>query len=460
MKYKHRSKKLIADLYTPVGCYLKLRQKYHQVLLLESSDYSSKQNSRSYIFFNPQEGIQILDNQIFKYNKGDKKYYTKDSNQVLEELKSFTKNIQVDNKNIDHTIVGYSNYESIEYFETIKLNRSKAKDDVPTMRYDFYRYMIIIDHYHDNMEIHEYNLSNQKSELNSIELLLNYKDVQTFDFKLTGEEKSNIDDEKYISNIRTAKSHLQNGDIFQIVLSRSFQQSFSGDVFNVYRTLRTINPSPYLYFFDYGSYKIFGSSPEAQVSIKGNKAEIHPIAGTFKRSGDQKIDAERAEELKADPKENAEHVMLVDLARNDLSKHSKNVYVKKYKEIQYFSHVIHLTSIVEGTLNEGTNALDIYADTFPAGTLTGTPKYKAMEIIDKLETTSRGFYGGAIGMIGLSGNINQAILIRSFIAKGKLLRYQSGAGIVIDSDEKNELQEVHNKLAALKVALKKAEEIS
>lgn len=460
MKYKHRSKQLIADLYTPVGCYLKLRQKYHQVLLLESSDYSSKQNSRSYIFFNPQEGIQINGNQVFRYSQEEKKYYNKDSDQVLEELKCFVKEISVDNNKEDNSIVGYSNYESIEYFDTIRLNRSKSKDDVPTMRYDFYKYMIVIDHYHDQMEIHEYSLENETSQLDSIALLLNYKDVQTFDFQLIGEEKSNIDDERYISNIRTAKSHLQNGDIFQIVLSRSFQQSYTGDVFNVYRTLRTINPSPYLYFFDYGSYKIFGSSPEAQVSINGNKAEIHPIAGTFRRSGDQQIDAERAKYLKADPKENAEHVMLVDLARNDLSKHSKNVYVKKYKEIQYFSHVIHLTSIVEGTLKEGTNALDIYADTFPAGTLTGTPKYRAMEIIDELETTSRGFYGGAIGMIGLSGNINQAILIRSFIAKEHMLRYQSGAGIVIDSDEQNELQEVHNKLAALKVALKKAEEIN
>lgn len=459
MKYIRQSQKIISDLYTPVGCFLRLRQKYHQVLLLESSDYSSKENSKSFICFKPLEGIEVKGTQIKKYNQTEQYSYDKPEPEILNELKEFVNDIKVADGGDMHSVFGYSCYESVEYFDTLQFDKSKITDAIPTMKYDFYKYMIVIDHYYDQMEIHEYLEDGEPSSINNIIQMLNYKDVQTFSFNTDGQESSNIEDEHYKSNIRQAKSHLQNGDIFQVVLSRRYEQSYSGDVFNVYRSLRSINPSPYLYFFDYGGYKIFGSSPEAQISISETTAEIHPIAGTFKRTGDTLLDIEKAAELREDAKENAEHVMLVDLARNDLSKHTTNVHIKKYQEIQYFSHVIHLTSVVEGTLRSREDALEIYADTFPAGTLSGAPKYKAMQIIDKLETTGRGFYGGAIGMIGLNGNINQAILIRSFLAMNKKLRYQAGAGIVIDSNEESELQEVNNKLAALKAAIKQAESI-
>jgi len=459
MKYIRQSQKIISDLYTPVGCFLRLRQKYHQVLLLESSDYSSKENSKSFICFKPLEGIEVKGTLIKKYNQTKQYSYDKPEPEILNELKEFVNDINVSDGGDMHSVFGYSCYESVEYFDTLQFDKSKITDAIPTMKYDFYKYMIVIDHYYDQMEIHEYLEDGEPSSINNIIQMLNYKDVQTFSFNTDGQESSNIEDEHYKSNIRQAKSHLQNGDIFQVVLSRRYEQSYSGDVFNVYRSLRSINPSPYLYFFDYGGYKIFGSSPEAQISISETTAEIHPIAGTFKRTGDTLLDIEKAAELREDAKENAEHVMLVDLARNDLSKHTTNVHIKKYQEIQYFSHVIHLTSVVEGTLRSREDALEIYADTFPAGTLSGAPKYKAMQIIDKLETTGRGFYGGAIGMIGLNGNINQAILIRSFLAMNKKLRYQAGAGIVIDSNEESELQEVNNKLAALKAAIKQAESI-
>jgi len=427
--------------------------------LLESSDYSSKENSKSFICFKPLEGIEVKGTQIKKYNQTEQYSYDKPEPEILNELKEFVNDIKVADGGDMHSVFGYSCYESVEYFDTLQFDKSKITDAIPTMKYDFYKYMIVIDHYYDQMEIHEYLEDGEPSSINNIIQMLNYKDVQTFSFNTDGQESSNIEDEHYKSNIRQAKSHLQNGDIFQVVLSRRYEQSYSGDVFNVYRSLRSINPSPYLYFFDYGGYKIFGSSPEAQISISETTAEIHPIAGTFKRTGDTLLDIEKAAELREDAKENAEHVMLVDLARNDLSKHTTNVHIKKYQEIQYFSHVIHLTSVVEGTLRSREDALEIYADTFPAGTLSGAPKYKAMQIIDKLETTGRGFYGGAIGMIGLNGNINQAILIRSFLAMNKKLRYQAGAGIVIDSNEESELQEVNNKLAALKAAIKQAESI-
>ena len=427
--------------------------------MLESSDYSSKENSKSFICFKPLEGIEVKGTQIKKYNQTEQYSYDKPEPEILNELKEFVNDIKVADGGDMHSVFGYSCYESVEYFDTLQFDKSKITDAIPTMKYDFYKYMIVIDHYYDQMEIHEYLEDGEPSSINNIIQMLNYKDVQTFSFNTDGQESSNIEDEHYKSNIRQAKSHLQNGDIFQVVLSRRYEQSYSGDVFNVYRSLRSINPSPYLYFFDYGGYKIFGSSPEAQISISETTAEIHPIAGTFKRTGDTLLDIEKAAELREDAKENAEHVMLVDLARNDLSKHTTNVHIKKYQEIQYFSHVIHLTSVVEGTLRSREDALEIYADTFPAGTLSGAPKYKAMQIIDKLETTGRGFYGGAIGMIGLNGNINQAILIRSFLAMNKKLRYQAGAGIVIDSNEESELQEVNNKLAALKAAIKQAESI-
>lgn len=448
MKYRLKTKELLSDLYTPVGSYLKLRQEYHQILLLESSDYSSKENSRSFLCFNALEGICLSDNSDKKTTKP-----------AISQIKEFLSKIEIEDSNINHGVFGYSCYESVEFFETIKFDNTKKRQEVPTMRYDFYKYTIVFDHFHNKLEIREYLKANEESQIDKIIQLLNHQDIQTFDFGLNGKETCNISESKYIDNIIKAKEHLQRGDIFQVVLSRGFQQAYTGDVINVYRQLRSINPSPYLYFFDYGNYRIFGSSPEAQIVVKNQKAEIHPIAGTFRRSGQFDKDLLRAEALKNDPKENAEHVMLVDLARNDLSKHAHNVHVKKYKEVQFFSHVIHLTSIVEGTLDNNTDGITIYGDTFPAGTLSGAPKYKAMQIIDKLETTQRGIYGGAIGMIGLNGDINHAILIRSFLAMNNKLSYQAGAGIVMDSDPKSELQEVNNKLEALKKAIQSAEKI-
>ncbi len=460
MIYTYKETILLSDLYTPVGCYLKLRQKYHQILLLESSDYSSKENSRSFLCLQPLEKIELdRESRLSITNQSGKTTEKIDAQAFIPALNRFKDNIQCVPSGDTVGLFGYTFYEAIQYFDSIPLDKNKEAYDLPIARYELYRFTISFDHHHNELKIIELIPDGEESQTQNLLELLNYKDHQTYRFRCTGEEESNISPDQYKDNIRTAKEHLQRGDIFQIVLSRRFSQKYTGDTFNVYRTLRSINPSPYLYYFEYGDYRIFGSSPEAQLVINDTTAEIHPIAGTFRRTGDQKIDEEKAEELKEDPKENAEHVMLVDLARNDLSKHAHSVTVKKYKEVQYFSHVIHLTSLVEGKLRDKTEALNIYADTFPAGTLSGAPKYRAMEIIDNLETTHRGYYGGAIGMIGLGGNINHAILIRSFLAYKNTLYYQAGAGIVMDSDPASELQEVNNKLGALKLAIKKAEEI-
>ena len=279
----------------------------------------------------------------------------------------------------------------------------------------------------------------------------------TFNFNCIDKPKSNLTDDDYKKMVNQAKAHCQRGDVFQLVLSRRFQQKFNGDEFNVYRALRSVNPSPYLFYFDYGDFKIFGSSPEAQLVVQNNKAEIHPIAGTFKRTGNDQKDADSALKLSKDPKENAEHVMLVDLARNDLSRNGSNVKVETYKEIQYFSHVIHLVSKVTAQLKANSSSLQVAADTFPAGTLSGAPKPKALELIEKYENLNRNTYGGAIGVIDFKGNYNHAIIIRSFLSKNHELFYQAGAGIVADSTPENELQEVFNKLGALNKALKFAE---
>ena len=456
MKYRRIEKTILGDLYTPVGTFMKLRQKYHQLLLLESSDYASKENSQSFICFEELEGIELNGNNLSIYNPNTKHKKEISNHQLIPELKTLISNIEVDQKPAQSGVFGFSTYDSIAYFEDISINLEKSENETPILKYDFYRFNLIFDHFYDKLTVVEYLGEGQESRIEEILDLINYQDNLSFKFDLQGEETSNITDNTFKENVRTAKQHLKRGDIFQVVLSRSFKQSYSGDVFNVYRSLRSVNPSPYLYYFDYGSYRIFGSSPEAELVVADRKAEIHPIAGTFRRTGDINIDLAKAEQLRKDPKENAEHVMLVDLARNDLSKHAKDVVVKKYKETQFFSHVIHLTSVVEGTLSSDEQSIDVFADTFPAGTLSGAPKYKAMQIIDRLEPTKRGFYGGAIGFFSLKGDLNHAILIRSFLAKNNVLRYQAGAGIVIDSDEEMELKEVNNKLAALKSAIQKS----
>lgn len=354
-------------------------------------------------------------------------------------------------------LYGYTTYDSVQYFETIKLKNPPAPSAIPFMQYSFYRFIIAINHFNDEMILIENVEAGTQSRISEIETIIDAQTFNTQDFEIVGNESSNCTDDDFKGYVSKAKSHCKRGDVFQLVLSRQFQQSFKGDEFNVYRALRSINPSPYLFYFDYGSFKLMGSSPEAQIKVDAGKAIINPIAGTFRRTGDMAEDIKLGKILSEDKKETAEHVMLVDLARNDLSKHADNVTVEVFKEVQFFSHVIHLVSTVQGQIKG--DPIKIVGDTFPAGTLSGAPKYKAMELIDRYENQQRGFYGGAVGIIGLNGSVNLAIAIRSFVSKQNKLYYQAGAGIVIHSDEEKELQEVNNKLAALKKALILAEKI-
>ncbi len=457
-------RKRLADTITPVSIYLQIRDRFANPILLESSDYHGQENSYSFICFNPLATFSFSDGKVTEtFPEDSHDYEVTEEVQLVDHLRTFGNKFSVPEDNLKFSsngLFGYIQYDTVAYFEDIKLGNTKASE-VPMMHYSMYQNIIVVDHYKNECHLFEHQVEGQEKEsnLDEIEVLLNKKNIPAYSFSADDEETSNYTDEEFLKILDQGRDHCYKGDVFQIVLSRRFETGFKGDEFNVYRALRSVNPSPYLFYFDYGSFKVFGSSPEAQIVVNNKKATIYPIAGTFRRTGNDAEDAELARKLYDDPKENSEHVMLVDLARNDLSRSSVEVNVDVFKEIQYYSHVIHLVSKVTGQLPMDANPLQLVADTFPAGTLSGAPKYKAMQLIDELENISREFYGGAIGFLGFKGDFNHAILIRSFVSKENKLRFQAGAGVVAKSNIPSELQEVSNKLEALRVALRMAEKI-
>ncbi len=454
-------KQILADTITPVSIYLKIRDKFPNSLLLESSDYHTADNSFSYICCNPIASIKIENGSITSHypdGNSEETIITASTNipKYIEEFASQFQQEKSPFKFITNGLFGYMSYDSVQYFEKITIAKKENDLEIPELYYAVYQNIIAINHFKNEAYLFCHSIDN-KNNISEIEQILQIKSFASYTFSKIGNCLSNLSDDEFKTNVTLAKKHCHRGDVFQLVLSKRFSQAFKGDEFNVYRALRNINPSPYLFFFDYGNFKIFGSSPEAQLIIKDKLAEIHPIAGTFKRTGNDENDAESAKKLAEDAKENSEHVMLVDLARNDLSRNCSNVKVEKYKEIQFFSHVIHLVSKVTGKLKG--SSMQLVANTFPAGTLSGAPKHKAMQLIEKIENTNRTFYGGAIGFMDFDGNFNHAILIRTFLSKNHQLHFQAGAGIVESSTEENELQEVYNKLGALNKALELAEKI-
>ena len=456
-------KKILADTLTPVSAYLKIRDVFPHSLLLESSDYHANNKNFSYICCNPIASITLKNKQLTIHYPNEKVL-----NEILDEnadiaqrIDQFSQQFKSEDypfKFISNGLFGYIAHDAVEFFENLKLNKEKKSLEIPDIHYAVYQNIIAISLF--NHEAHLFShLYQGDHNLKEIEQLLQAKNSTQFNFEKVGEKTSNLTDKEFIEFVNKGKQHCYRGDVFQLVLSRRFSQKFKGDEFNVYRTLRSVNPSPYLFFFDYGDFKIFGSSPEAQIIVNQGKAEIHPIAGTFKRTGNDEEDERAALELSKDPKENSEHVMLVDLARNDLSRNGSNVKIEKNREVQFFSHVIHLVSKVTCKIKEAAKTFQIVVDTFPAGTLSGAPKYNALKLIDRYEKTKRNFYGGAIGYMDFNGNFNHAIIIRSFLSKNRELHYQAGAGIVADSVPEKELEEVYNKLGALDKALSLAEEI-
>ena len=453
------SKRMLADVYTPVSIYLRLRDRFRDTILLESTDAHVAENSYSFICINAIGGIEVRDSKTIelKYPNQDPIKKEVAGSQIDDQLWSYMQGYQVlphahKETNFAQGLFGYTSFDAIPLFETISFSESK-NTNIPLIRYRLYQYVIVFDHYKDELFICQNLLASEEADTSLIESLIRNKDVPQFPFNPVGEERSNVTDGAYKAMVEKGIQHCLRGDVFQIVLSRRFEQSFKGDEFNVYRALRSVNPSPYLFFFDYGDYKLMGSSPEAQLIVRNNKAVMHPIAGTFKRTGNDEEDKGLSAKLLEDAKENAEHVMLVDLARNDLSRSCTAVTVSQFKQVKFYSHVIHLVSEVVGTLGADANPFSVLAQTFPAGTLSGAPKFKALEIIDGLEPTARGYYGGAIGFVGFNGDFNHAIMIRSFLSKDNTLYYQAGAGVVVSSNPESELQEVNNKLNALKRAV-------
>ena len=477
--YTTTSKTILADLYTPVGVYMRLRDLYPQSALMESSDYHDSNNSRSFIGINPMASVAIghgmatityPDGSTFQHEVNKAYRSDKAIHQLIDHIQ-----VSGDDAKICG-LFGYTSFNAVRYFEDIPVkDETQAKNDAPDLLYILYKVVIVFDHFNNTLKIVSLEESGKQKEegdnaaIDKIMLAMNKANVKAYDFHPVGDVRSTLTDEEHKANIRRGIKHCLRGDVFQIVLSRRFIQRYEGDDFKLYRALRSINPSPYLFYFDFGGFRIFGSSPETHCRIEPTpntqhptptfRAYIDPIAGTTKRTGDAEADRKGAEYLRNDPKENAEHVMLVDLARNDLSRNCHGVKVDFYKDLQYYSHVIHLVSRVSGELDNGADPIKAFIDTFPAGTLSGAPKIRAMQLISEYEPHNRGAYGGCIGYIGLDGSLNQAITIRTFVSRNGELWFQAGGGIVAKSDEEYELQEVNNKLGALRKAILQAEKL-
>lgn len=461
--YHTKSKSILADLYTPVSAYMRVRDNYTMSALMESSDYHGNDKSRSFIGINPLASVAISHGKaICKMPDGStKETAISEKYRVDNAINDFLKEIKVEGEDSNCCgLYGYTAFNAVRYFENIPVkDTTLAKNDAPDMMYVLYKTIILFDHFNNQIKIIEMLADGEKDGIEQIEKNLNKTNIQAYGFHPVGETTSTLTDEEHKANIRKGIKNCLRGDVFQIVLSRRFIQKFEGDDFKLYRALRSINPSPYLFYFDFGGFHIFGSSPETHCRIENGKAFIDPIAGTTKRTGDEEQDKKNAQFLRNDPKENAEHVMLVDLARNDLSRNCHGVKVDFYKDMQFYSHVIHLVSRVSGDLNAGADPIKAFIDTFPAGTLSGAPKVRAMQLISEYEPHNRGAYGGCIGYIGLNGNLNQAITIRSFVSRNGELWFQAGSGIVAKSNDEYELQEVNSKLGALKKAIDMAEDM-
>lgn len=459
IKLNTYTKKIYADQITPISAYLTIRGLFSASFLLESSEIDDKQNARSIICAKPIAGFSLQKQEITThFNHNYKIKPLTEPFNLKEELKQFTNSFEVEkNKAEINGFFGFQSFEAIRYFETKKANLCKKIDQsIPIVDYRLFQYVICFNHFNNEITFVE-NTTNTSSTLEKLATDVLTKKSIPYKFYIDKEETAFNTEQEFINNVKKAQQHCKIGNVFQMVLSRKFKIGYKGDEFNVYRALRHINPSPYLFYFDYGFFKIFGSSPEAQLRISNNEAFINPIAGTFKRTGIKNEDEQLGKKLLNDKKETAEHAMLVDLARNDLNRHCTNVEVSEYKTIKFFSHVVHMVSTVKGKLSKKANAIDVLADTFPAGTLSGAPKIKAIQLLTEIENDPRSFYGGSIGFIDFNGDINQAIIIRSFLAKNNQLIYRAGAGVVLKSNPENELQEVNNKLAALRNAIKEAE---
>ena len=458
-----RRKQTLADTVTPVGLYLRLRDRFPEAVLLEGADNAEGKNGSSFIGLQPQAEIVVEGGKVrYAVTGGVRAEASIGDVEVLAWLDGFRKMFAFAGSD-DHAaglgLIGYMGYDAVQMFEPKAFVDKKPTGSLPLLRFRMYRYLLVFNYLKHTLELVELTLPGQTPDFSVIETLIQHKDIPQFKFKTTGEEAANMSDADYLDTVKKGMAHCRRGDVFQVVLSRGFSQAFTGDEFNVYRALRSINPSPYMFFADYGAYRLFGSSPEAQLIVNQGKAVLHPIAGTYQKTGDETVDHAAEQALLIDPKENAEHIMLVDLARNDLSRHARQVQVESFREVHRYSHVIHLVSKVTGMVGVEASPFTLLADTFPAGTLSGAPKVRAMQIIQENEPTPREWYGGAIGLMEFDGGVNMAIMIRSFLSRAQKLHYQAGAGIVVGSSPESECLEIKHKLRALRTAITLAEKL-
>ena len=458
---------VLADYMTPIRIFQALRNEGTTCFMLESVENKDQWGRYSFIGVNPKSKIKIYGDQLEVDGKtckeSDPMEYLKD------QMEKFQSPVMEDFPKLTGGLIGYFGYDMIRHVE--KRLQNVPEDDLCMPESHLCRYdeIIVYDHLAGKVVIIQNiqrgeNIKKQYQQMEDRAQLLLKKMERPVSLQkdyFVGEDvkvSSNLTKEEYEEAVRKAKKYIRNGDIFQVVLSQRFEVEAQVDPFDVYRCLRTSNPSPYLYFFDFGDYQVVGASPEKLVSVIGNVVETKPIAGTVKRGSTPEEDDMLVKQLVHDPKERAEHTMLVDLGRNDVGKVSKfgTVQVKNFMTVEKYSKVTHLVSDVQGELREDRTALDALMSVLPAGTLSGAPKVRAMEIIDELEGKKRGVYGGTVGYLGFDGNIDTCIAIRTVVFKGGKGYVQAGAGIVADSIPEKEYAETNNKALAVIQAIREA----
>ena len=449
---------------TPATVFMKLRQ-LTPTFLLESIERGVDQSRYSFLGIGSSQSIQVRSGTFFL--NGDE---ISTPNSQEEMMNLFRKTLSklpdlkpaIDTVPFSGGIVGFSSFDMVRYFEHLPIAKNKKGILAPPdSSYISPTSLLIFDHKRNKMAlVHSGNEDERVQLRTKILAMLNIDIEPNLGKTIYSEPEANIDKKTFYEAVDKAKHHIYEGDIFQIVLSIAFSGSYDLDPFDVYRAMRLINPSPYMFYCESDGFKIAGSSPEALVRLNSDKASLRPIAGTRPRGSNTEEDKSHKESLLADEKEIAEHIMLVDLARNDLGRVAKHgsIEVSPYQSIEYYSHVMHIVSGVQGKLDEKYDAFDLFAAAFPAGTLVGAPKVRAMELIDHIEPNLRGVYGGTVGYFAKNGDMDQAIAIRTIVFSDEKYCFQAGAGIVADSMPENEYKEVLAKSEILRTALKMVKE--
>ena len=464
-------RKVLADLLTPVSAYMRLARHYRPAVLLESIEGGRQYTRYSYVCVDPRM-IVIHSDDITTIQQGQEKRLSDEP--VLAILRKGLADYKVppvqEIPDFCGGWVGYLGYETVAWVERVPVHPSEDHD-IPDAIFMLFETVMAFDHLKQEVIVcHTQHIDHGlslKEQYESALAVINHVgdalhtdiDYQTPPVTGKSQLKPQMSRSQFMASVNRAKDHIYAGDVFQLVLSQCFQRSTQVESLTLYRALRNINPSPYMFFFDLEQFAIIGASPELMVKVEKDQMEVRPIAGTRPRGATREEDARLAEELLADEKERAEHLMLVDLGRNDVGRvcRFKSVAVTEFMAVERYSHVMHIVSDIRGELRQGIDAMEALLAGFPAGTVTGAPKIRAMELIHELEPTRRGIYAGTVGYIDFHGNLNTCIAIRTMLLKDGVVSFQSGAGIVVDSDPQKEYDETVSKAEAVMQAVDFAE---